>query len=368
MSRSSTAFLPELSPGSRLLVLRLRSLGDALLLTPALRALKQWRPDLRLTVALYPRFASILAGNPDVDEVIVVDPAGAGGALRVMKAVSEIRRRQFAGCFNLHGGTLSALLTALSGASHGVGFRRFRYGFVYNCTADPPALFGRDRLHAVENQIAAFYAAGLPQGEIPPLQLFPQPEARRSVTQKLAARGVRAGARYALLHPAANFFTKEWPFERYAALARHLEDQHGLAPVFTCGPDEGAKLDAVARAFGKPLVRLDPLTVAELVAAVEGAALFVGNDSGPAHIAAALNRPTVVLFGSSDANAWSPWRAAHALVQNYYPCNPCRGDRCYAFAQPECILSITLEQVQAAVERALAPHPAGRAAVRSAVS
>ena len=365
---SASAFLPELPAGARVLVVRLRSLGDALLMTPALRALKAWRLDLRVSVLLYARFAPILAGNADLEEVIELEPAGPGGPLRVAQAAAALRGRGFAACFNLHGGTLSALLTGLSGARHRVGSSRFRYRFAYTALADPRAVFGRERLHAVENLIAPFYAAGLPQGEIPPMQLFPQPAARQAVAQKLAARGVRPGTRYALLHPAANFFTKEWPFERYAALARFLERQHGLAPVFTAGPGEGAKLEAVARAYGKPLTRLDPLAVPELVAAVEGAALFVGNDSGPTHIAAALARPLVALFGSSDANAWSPWRAAHALVQNYYACNPCRGDRCYAFAQPECILSITLEQAQAAVERVLAPHLAGQAPVPSSVS
>lgn len=362
------SFLPGLPPGARLLVIRLKSLGDALLTTPALRALKQWRPDLRLSVLLYPPFAGVLAGNPDVEEVMVLNPQGLAAPLEAARALARVRRRRFAACFNLHGGTLSALLTRASGVRHRVGFRHFRFRWAYTATAEARAVFGRNRLHAVENQMALFYFAGLPQGEIPPLQIFPQTAAGQAVAQKLAARGVHPGTRYALLQPTANFFTKEWPFERYAALARYLEEQHGLAPVFTCGPGEGAKLEAVARAYGKALARLDPLSVPELVAAIAGAVLFIGNDSGPTHIAAALGRPLVVLFGSSDSTAWSPWRAPHILVQNYYPCNPCRGDRCYAFAEPECILSITPEQVRAAVDRALAPHPAGQAVVPTSVS
>jgi ADP-heptose:LPS heptosyltransferase len=138
-----------------------------------------------------------------------------------------------------------------------------------------------------------------------------------------------------------------------------------LAPVLICGRGEGAKLDAVARGFGRAWVRLEEPPAPELVALVEGAALFVGNDSGPAHIAAALERPLVVLFGSSDSEAWRPWSRAGALgavVQNPYACNPCRGDRCYAFAQPECILSITPQQVRAAIERVLAPAGVARMA------
>jgi len=349
------SFLPALPLGARVLVIRLRSLGDSVLLTPALRALKRWRPDLRVSVLLYRRFAPILASNPDVEEVLELDDVVAT-PLAAARALGEIRWRGFAACFNLHGGTLSALLTRLSGAPHRAGLCQYRFAWVYTLTADPRAWFQHERLHGVENQIALFYAAGLPLGDIPPLQLFPQPSARAAVEQELARRGVSRGARYAVLHPVANFFTKEWPFDRYAALARALETEHGLAPVFICGPGESAKLDAVARAYGKALVRVEAPAIPELVALLEGAALFVGNDSGPAHIASALGRPVVVLFGSSDSQAWGPWprgEGLRAIVQNPSPCNPCRGDRCYAFAEPECILSITLDQTRAAVEKML---------------
>ena len=352
------SLLPELPSGARVLLIRLRSLGDALLTTPALRALKQWRPDLRLSILMYKGFASILAGNPDLDDVIELHPQGLAAPLSLGRVLAQVRRQQFAACLNLHGGTLSALLTWASGAPQRLGDAHFRFPFAYTALApEARSVFGRDRLHSVEQRMTLFYWAGLPQGEIPPLQIFPQPAARQLVAQKLAARGVSPGTRYAVLHPTANFFTKEWPFDRYAALASYLEEQHGLAPVFTCGPGEGLKLEAVAQAYGKALIRLDPLTLPELVAAIEGAALFIGNDTGPTHIAAALGRPVVVLFGSSDSTAWSPWRTPHALVQNYYPCNPCRGDRCYAFSEPKCILSISLEQVRSAVERLLAAAP-----------
>src|SRR3990167_5875330 len=191
MSSPSTAFLPELPAGARVLVVRLRSLGDALLLTPALRALKAWRPDLCLSALLYSRFAPILAGNPDLEEITELAPDGPGGPLRVVQAAAALRRRRFAACFNLHGGTLSALLAGLSGAPHRVGSSHFRYRFAYTLLADPRTVLGRAPLHAVKTLIAPFAAAGLPQGEIPPMQIFPQPAAREGVAQKLAARGVR---------------------------------------------------------------------------------------------------------------------------------------------------------------------------------
>lgn len=348
VSPSGGQLLSELPAGTRVLVLRLRSLGDTLLTTPALRALKAWRPDLQISALVDRRFADVLAGNPDVADRIEYD--GASGLLGV---VGLLRRRRFSLCVNVHGGTLSALLTLGSGARYRAGRTHFRFRFAYNVLCpEPPVVMGRTVMHTVEDRMSTFYWLGLPQGEVPSLQIFPQEPARLAVRAKLAAHGVSSGARYAVWQPTATFFTKEWPLERFAELGEWLDRERGLVPVYSCGPGEEKRVAAAVD--GRGGVCLAPLSVAELIALIEGAALYVGNDSGPTHIAAALRRPLVVLFGSSNSAAWRPWQAAHELVQNYYPCNPCPGDRCYAFDEPKCILSITLAQVQQAVERALA--------------
>jgi heptosyltransferase-3 len=90
-----------------------------------------------------------------------------------------------------------------------------------------------------------------------------------------------------------------------------------------------------------------------LVALIAGAKLFVGNDSGPAHIAAAVETPLVAIFGPASAVRWKPWGAPSALVQNYFPCNPCAMYTCEAFDEPECIRSITMGQVMEAIDRLL---------------
>lgn len=363
-----SSLLPSLPPGARVLAVRLRSLGDTVLLTPALRALKQWRPDLRISVLLYRRFAPILAGNPDIEEVLPLDPEGPQSLLAVAQMTATLRQRSFAACFNFHGGTMSALLTCVSGAPRRVCPEHFRFRFLYTDFSPPPeTIFGRSAVHTAEVQLSLLRAAGLPAGKIPAARVIPQEAARRKVQEALRARGLASGARYAVLHPVANFFTKEWPFDRYAALAAWLEERHALTPVFLCGPGESNRLDAVAQHSRKPLVRFDSLPLAEMVALIEGADLFVGNDSGPAHVAAALDRPTVVLFGSSNSVRWRPWKTRHEIVQNDYACNPCKGDRCYAFAQPECILSIRLDQVEAAVERVLIPAAAERPTLPASV-
>jgi ADP-heptose:LPS heptosyltransferase len=101
-------------------------------------------------------------------------------------------------------------------------------------------------------------------------------------------------------------------------------------------------------------LRANAWTLRELVALIAGSNVFVGNDSGPAHIAAAAGIPVLVIFGSSDSLVWRPWKAERAVVvQNDFECNPCPGDLCYAFAEPRCILSIATEQVTAGLESLL---------------
>ena len=118
-------------------------------------------------------------------------------------------------------------------------------------------------------------------------------------------------------------------------------------------------LDAVEKAVGAPLRRLQGVSLAQFAAALAGARLFVGNDSGPAHMAAALARPVVVIFGSSSSLIWGPWprqtsNPTSRVVQNPFECNPCPGDHCYKFAKPECILSVSFDQVRNTVAEVLA--------------
>jgi heptosyltransferase-3 len=354
----AASLLPTLLPGARILVIRLRSIGDIVLLTPALRLLKEWRPELCVSVVVEPRFRELLEGNPDVDEVL--DPGTGSGWAKVVargRALREIRARRFALCLNLHGGPTSTLLTWLSGARRKVGFEHFRQRRIYQILIpDARTILGQPSIHTAEHQASAFFHLGLPRRQIPPAQLVVAAAHEAWWKETRSSLGVAPGVDYALLHPAALYATKEWAPENFARLGAWLEAEVGLSVVYSCGPGETAVLDGVERAAGRTIRRLVGLGLGQFAAALAGARLFVGNDSGPAHMAAGLGRPGVVIFGSSSSPIWGPWSPARAwrVVQNPYDCNPCPGDRCYRFERPECILSVTFEQVRSAVQAVLA--------------
>lgn len=343
--RESPSLLNDLPRGAEVLIIRLRSLGDVVLLTPALSALNSWRPDLRLCVLVEPALAPVLEGNPAVAEILQMRG--------FLSTAAKLRRRHFPVVYNQHAGPTSALLTAAIGTPKRVCWTRRQFSFVYNVLVPDPG----DKIHTVEHRIEQFYATGLPRGPIPPARVYAQPDARVAVAKKLVESSVPQGAKYAVIHPGAKYFTKQWALENFIALAQWLRREHAIAPVFSVGAMEKEITEELRRKCAQEFALLDSLDLRELIALIASARIFIGNDSGPAHLAAAAACPLIAIFGSSSSVHWAPWRTAHRVVQNDFPCNPCAGDRCYAFAEPRCIMSVTLEQVKTACDSLLAESP-----------
>jgi heptosyltransferase III len=274
--------LERLPSGARVAAIRLRSLGDCVLTTPALALLKQYRPDLAVAVVVEERFRAIFEGNPDIARIL-------GPSAREMFAWRPNLT------LNLHGGTRSMMLTAASSAGIRAGFAHHRFRFVYSHRI-PRAqeILGEERkVHTVEHIASAMFWLGVPRAEPPRAKLF----APRSSSD--AAPNMPNGA-YAVLHPFASEPAKTWPANRFIRVASELK-RAGLEPIFLAGPgDDSSPFAAFEVWNGAPLNRVKNL--------LARAQLFVGNDSGPAHIAAAFGVPVVVLFGPSDPCIWGPWR------------------------------------------------------------
>lgn len=263
-------------------VLRLRSLGDCVLTTPALDILKRARPDLHVGVAVEERFAEIFAGNPDIDEIL---PASIGAVRRFSPAL----------CLNLHGGTRSAWMTALSGARWRAGFGHFRNSFIYNVRI-PRAqeILGEERVvHTAEHLASAMFWLGAPRVEVGRAKLI------------APARQPRTRA-YAVIHAVAATPAKTWRADGFLTVAGALRES-GVEPVFIGSGSEQLSI------FNEFRV-VQGASLGEIKTLMSGASLFVGNDSGPAHIAAAFGVPVVVIFSSSDSAVWAPWRTSSAVL------------------------------------------------------
>jgi ADP-heptose:LPS heptosyltransferase len=295
--------LPQWPSVRKTLLIRLRSIGDTVLMTPALGALKAWRPDIEVTVLSEPLSAPLIESHPLVDKLIVVERSLPSRA----RLISELRRKRFDVAFNMHGGTTATLIARLSGARHSVGYAAYGLSRLLSARAPAPDLvLGRAGIHSVEQQLALLHWAGVPWPDpVPRLALQIPPEAETSIRRRLNEAGL--DKEYAVLAPAAAFESKRWRAEGFAAAARYLGERWNLRCAVIAGPaqeDLAREVAARAGAAARAVVGLDLKEVAALTSLSR---LFVGNDSGPMHMAAAVRRPVVALFGSSDPRVWHPW-------------------------------------------------------------
>ncbi len=345
-SAEAAAILPELPRGAEVLLIRLRSLGDLVLETPAIRALHDWRPDLRISVLAEKRFAAVFEGNPGVVEVI--HPQS------FLATTSDLRRRRFPVVFNQHGGPTSALITGGSGAGSRVGWKGYQYSFLYNVKVpDAREFYAREAVHTAEHRISQLFYTGLPRRILPASELYPQPDAARAVTAALTSLGIEPGADYAVLQPGARTAGMRWPLSKFAAVARWLWKTQGIASVVNLAARDEEMATVAKREFEGLAVIPRTMDVRELIALTAGARLFVGNDSGPAHIASALDRPCVVIFSETDPEQWGPRNARGKVVAAGATFAHPRGDKAVMTRQERPVAAIPLGEVQEACEEVL---------------
>ena len=333
----------------KVLLVRLRSIGDTVLATPSLFALKRFLPNVTVDILVEDWVAPLLNNHPHVDKVIVLER---GGLMTRARTARELRAVNYDVVYNLHGGTTATFLTRATGARHRVGFETYQYAQLHNHQAPSPLLlWGQQKTHSVEQQLALLGWTGVPVTDRPRTQLGISTEARETVDRLIAESGLN-DQKIALIHPAAAFATKQWATENFARVAEFVAER-GFAPVAIVAPNEKALLEKLCSEANVKIVTFD-LSLAEVTALAAQSQLFVGNDSGIAHIAAAVGTPAVVIFGSSNIAHWRPWNSAAAeVVFEEMPCQPCPGYFCEKFDQPECILRVPVTRVIAAIERLL---------------
>jgi ADP-heptose:LPS heptosyltransferase len=280
----------------RVLALQLKRIGDLVLTTPALAALKAAWPTAHVTLAVDAGTASLLPAIPHVDAAIVF------GRGRGWAPWQQVLTGQFAAVLDFTGSDRSALAAVLTRAPRRVGFAwtqsKGLRARAYHSLVESAV---RDR-HTITHYLDLVEGLGLEVAE-PPLALHPP-----------AAPGPRAP--FALLHPGTARAEKNWPPDRWGEVARHLAGAHGLEVLLTSGPDpaEQATVRAIREQGGSPAVQaLPPGELCAFAGIVRGAALVVSGDTAAMHLAAAFQRPQVALFGPTNPFHWRP-RHPHAII------------------------------------------------------
>lgn len=330
----------------RVLVVRLRSIGDTVLATPALAALRRFLPHAQIDMVLEDWVAPLLVGAPELNRVWAVPRRNTRARLEL---AYQLRRAKYDVAYNLHGGTTATLLMRAAGARRRVGFDTYQYQALLTDAAPPSStLWGRTPTHSAEQQLALIGWTGIPVTDRPRSRVPIADNSRAAISKRLSQHDLDTQP-YALIHPAAAFTTKQWAAENFARIAETLHDM-GLRTIAIGTPAEAQTVQEVVAAARVPVIGWTDLRLPEVVPLIDRARVFVGNDSGLAHIAAARETPSVVIFGSSNLAHWRPWTLApHRIVRETLPCQPCAGYECHAFAQPECIRRVSVSAVRAAL-------------------
>lgn len=342
----------------RALVIKLRHHGDVLLAAPVLSALKEAAPHCEVDALVFTDTAAMLSEHPALSQLHCLPRKvkGTRAKLRAEYALfAALRARQFDLIIHLTDHPRGAWLARFLGARWRVGPRREKGGKLWQrAFTHIYRTVGGGRRHTVETHLDALRRIGI-QPHNKALQLVPGAAAEARVDALLGEHGL-AAKNFILLHPASRWFFKTWPLSANASLLRSLAAL-GHQLVLTGAPDERERgmVAQIIEQSGVPAINLaGQLSLKELAALTARAKLFIGVDSAPMHIAAAVGTPCVALFGPSGDKEWGPWGVAHEIITSAHPCRPCGLDGCGGGKVSECLTNLPPELVLAAVERLLA--------------
>jgi len=338
-------------PGCHLLVVQSSFLGDVVLATPLVSALRERLRPRRLAVLVRPEAAALLDGHPDVDVVLVDDKRGRDrGPAGLWRAARRLRAERFDLAVSPHRSLRTALVLAAAGIPRRVGFAAARGAWLYHVRVP------RDRRrHDVERNLALLEPFGGAAG--PPRLHLPVGAAAAARAAALLPAG--PGPLVALA-PASVWATKRWVPEGFGAVGAALAGD-GARVVVLGAPADAALCERVAAAAGgRATVLAGRTDLATLVAVIDRCALLVCNDSAPMHVASACGVPVVAVFcATTPALGYGPWGPCGAVVEADLACRPCArhgGRRCPRGTE-DCMRLVRPAAVLAAARAALAGRP-----------
>ena len=304
-----------------ILVIDFGQLGDVVLSLPALAAIRTKFPRARVTVAVGRPAAPIveLAGVADkalaVDRVALRDGSKPLSVLRIARLVKDVRRSKFDFIIDLHSLSETNLLGYLSGAKVRLYKRRPGRSLDFLSNFRPRPEVEDLSKHAIDRYLDVLAPLGVREVSRVP-RLLPRAEDDRAVDALLKKARAGSDAPLVGMFPGAGHPSRRWPLERFAELARRMETDDGVRVVLFAGPEERPLVRQMRSAFPRSTIVFDQLSITELAAAAARLAVFVSNDTGPMHIAAAVGTPVVMLLGHPTHTAYVPPGERHRVIHS----------------------------------------------------
>lgn len=341
----------------RILVRANNWIGDVVMISPAIRALRERFARAEIAIVAKPWVLDALSANRSFDRLIPFeDPGRHAGPLGGLRLALELRRERFDLAVLFQKAFEAALIARLAGIPVRVGVAADRRGWLLTHAVPPTPL--RTLRHHVDQFLDVAVAAGCrPESRVPTFAMTAEDLA-------WSDRFLPAGERWVALHPGGSKAPRAWSTQRYAELARQLDRDEGLRPVVVGGPEDLAAGQVIAAAVPRSLVAAGATTIRQMGALIHRATLFVGNDSGPMHIAGAVGTPGVGVFGPGAPEKTAPVAPTvpFEAVTLRFACSPCRQKffrECEPSpaGKPYCLESLDVARVMEACRRVLASAP-----------
>lgn len=332
-----------------ILIVKLSAIGDVIHALPVSYALKQCYPEARITWVVERPAYDLLTNNPNIDEIIVFDKPKfktlSGFFRHAPEFISFLRHKQFDLALDLQGLFKSSMISFFSGA---------KQRLVYQNTREGSQLISRRIVgshakgHVVDRYLDVVRALGCQVGK-PVFPLYVSEQERVSTRAIMRQAGMTEGNPYVVLALGANWPNKIWPPQYFAALADQLFDQQ-IIPVVVGGPGDRKLMDQLVGAVKIPPIDLIGKTSLKQLAYVIGQArCFVGGDTGPMHLSAALGTPTIALMGPTDSNRNGPFGEQHIALTTPRNCTGCWHRKCPK--ELDCLAEISVDSVCQAIFR-----------------
>jgi lipopolysaccharide heptosyltransferase II len=339
-----------LSTYKRILISRMKFIGDVVLTTPVIRSLRNAFPDAYIAYMADAQAVTLLEQNPCLNEIIPFDFSRPTWCEQPRVAALLLRRR-FDLAIDLFGNPRSALLTFLTGARTRVGLDRPGRGRLFTVRVRDEAV----PKTAIDFHMQFLKALGIPQTS-ERTEIFLTEEERADARRILTGVVDNTGP-VVCLHPGATWPAKRWLPERFAEVAQAVRQRFKASVVLTAGPNDQDVIAKVREVSGAEIPVFEGLPLRKLAALLSQSSVCLANDSGPMHIAAAVGTPTIGIFGPGEENIWFPYPSGegHHALRHDVPCHPCHLDYCPRTGSEymECMTGLEVSTVVAAIENSL---------------
>ena len=347
---ASTPHAPRPTPlvptPKRILVIRLDRLGDVVLSTPVLQALRQHYPHAFIAMMVRPACQDVVDGNPYLNEVIVYDKDEVHrSVVATMRFAHCLRRHEFDTALVLHPSNRSHWIPWLARIPIRVGYNR-KCGWLLTHRVAHRKQEGAKHEAAYTLDLLTLFGISPPSHPEPFMPITPR--AAERIDALLAGQAIRAADRLVAIHPSASCVSKRWMPERFAKVADRLITEQGVRICLVAGPADTRWAQDMARTMARPVANFaGRLSVGELAALLRRCQLLISNDSGPVHIAAAVGTPVVDLFGRNQRGLswqrWGPLGEGHVILHKEVGCVTCLAHRCDI--EFLCLTSLSVEEV-----------------------